>query len=67
MFEGSIEKVSIRFPDKLVGAFLDRFGEDIILHSIGNNTISVSVDIAVSVPFFGWVLGLGNGVKITAP
>lgn len=67
MYGGEEEKVRIQFPNHLVGVFIDRFGKDIMIIPKGNGYSTVSVSVAVSQQFFGWIFGLGNEVKIVSP
>lgn len=67
MFGGKEEMVRISFPNELVGVFIDRFGKDIMIvpKEYGRSTVTVSV--AVSRQFFGWIFGLGKDVRIISP
>lgn len=67
MYGGEKRKVSIEFPDEMCGVFIDRFGRDISFVRSGSGRSRVSVDVAVSNQFFGWIMSLGPDVKITAP
>ena len=67
MYGGEKRKVSIEFPDEMCGVFIDRFGRDISFVRSGSGRSRVSVDVAVSNQFFGWIMSLGPEVKITAP
>ncbi len=67
MFGGDIVRVRIEFEGKLAGAVFDRFGsENAAIHTY-EDKYEVSVNIAVSEQFFGWLAGLGGGAKIIAP
>lgn len=67
MFGGPIRRVHIEFPNDKVGIFIDRFGKDIGLRDVGNGRSMIAVDVAISNQFFGWIFGLGSGVKLTGP
>lgn len=68
MFGGETEKVTIAFRDELVGVMLDRFGRDIPVRPATRKGWSqTSVDVTVSDQFFGWVFGLGDGVRLLKP
>ncbi len=67
MFGGRIQPVTLRCPDHLAGVILDRFGRDSILVPGGDGFFSVTVPVAVSPQFFGWLFGLGSEVSLTAP
>ncbi|MBR5932014.1 MAG: WYL domain-containing protein [Lachnospiraceae bacterium] len=67
MFGGETEIVTIEAENDLVGVFIDRFGKDIPLHKVDQDHFSISVDVEVSPQFLGWIIALGEQVKITAP
>lgn len=67
MFGGYDALVKIMCKDALAGVILDRFGSDIHLKSEPNGYFSTSVPVTVSSQFFGWVTGLGAGIKIISP
>ena len=67
MFSGSEEKVVLRFDNSLVGAVLDRLGQDVMIVPDGDGHFTVSADVIVSPQFFAWVSGFGALAKITAP
>jgi len=67
MFTGDMQKVRLRFENKLAGAVIDRFGLDPILTNNDDNHFTISIDVAVSPQFFAWLFGFGAGVKILQP
>ena len=46
---------------------IDRFGKDVHMRASDDEHFIVSVSVAVSDQFLGWVIGLGNGAKIIGP
>jgi hypothetical protein len=46
---------------------LDRFGQDAMLVPDGPDRFTVSLDVVVSPPFWGWVFGLGDEVEVLSP
>lgn len=67
MFGGETQKVTLECDNELIGAILDRFGTDVIIVPSGNDRFKITHDITVSGQFFGWLVGLGPGVKIAYP
>ena len=67
MFTGETEDVVISAPEHMVGIFLDRFGRDIMPVPEENSRFHVSLPVTVSPQFFGWLTGLGSGVRIVRP
>lgn len=65
MFSGDEEYVTVRVPNKLIGAFIDQFGTDIDIKSNGEYVL-ISFYVAVTSIFFGWILGL-QGTELVAP
>ncbi len=67
MFAGEEKRVKIEFEKRYVGVVIDRFGKNINMHKSDEDHFVVNVDVAVSNQFYGWVFGLGDGVKILGP
>lgn len=67
MYGGEPEGVTIGFPEKLIGVFVDRFGKEIDIHKREAGYLSVRVSVVLSGQFYGWIAGLGSGVKILSP
>ncbi|WP_186565259.1 helix-turn-helix transcriptional regulator [Lawsonibacter celer] len=67
MFSGREGQVTLRCQNRLVGVVLDRFGQESILAPDGEEHFTVTVPAVVSPQFLGWVFGLGDGVRLTAP
>ena len=67
MYGGEETAVTLEGENRLVGVVIDRFGKDIALVSVDGDHFEASVNVAVSPQFFGWVMGLGGGVRITGP
>ena len=67
MFSGKTEKITLECSNELIGAILDRFGTDVIIVPMGEDKFKVTHEVAVSGHFFGWIVGLGPGVRITYP
>lgn len=67
MFGGEEQKVSLICDNSLVGVVLDRFGKDVMLIPIDETHFRVHIQVTVSAQFFGWIAGLGQGVKIDNP
>jgi predicted DNA-binding transcriptional regulator YafY len=46
---------------------IDRFGEKVKTAVVDDEHFTTTVDVAVSDTFFGWVVGFGGRMEITAP
>ena len=51
----------------LAGGMIDWFGKDIMMLPVDDNHFSLNIDVRVSGPFLGWIISLGEGVKIVGP
>ena len=67
MFGGHDEEVILTGENPLAGVVLDRFGSDIWMHPMDDGHFTARVKVSVSRQFFGWVTGIGNGLKIQGP
>ncbi len=59
--------VRLAFDRSLFGAMVDRFGADVPIEQIDEQTYALFAPVRVSAPFFGWVFQFGGGVRILAP
>ena len=67
MFGGEEKEVTLEFDRSLVGVMIDRFGKDLFIIPLPDNRCRMKVDVTISRQFFGWVMALGGGVRITGP
>ena len=68
MFSGNTEHVTLRFIEPLLDTIVDRFGTTGVVYGREDDRhLTVTVSVAVSDQFFGWVCGFGKRVKIVAP
>lgn len=67
MFSGEEREVKLRFDKQLVGAVLDRLGQDVMLIPDGDGHFTVRASVVVSPQFFAWVCGFGDLAQIVAP
>lgn len=68
MYGGDRRLVKIRFANRFVGIFIDRFGKDIsIVPEKDEGYSHINVEVAVSSQFFGWIFSLGTEVQIVGP
>ena len=67
MFSGRQGRLRLRFRAGLAGVVLDRFGRDVMMAPDGEEHFTVTLDVVVSPPFWGWLFGLGTGVEVLSP
>ncbi|MCC8160074.1 MAG: WYL domain-containing transcriptional regulator [Oscillospiraceae bacterium] len=67
MFAGNEKELKICFDNRFIGVVIDRFGKEVIIHKRDSSGFTANVKVNVSAQFYGWLSGLGKGVKILAP
>ena len=67
MYGGREETVVLELPRQLAGVVLDRFGKDTPLRREGEDRLRARIAVVVSDQFYGWLAGLGRGVRILGP
>ena len=67
MYSGREVMVTLRGRQEKAGLVWDRFGQDVILVPDGEEYFTVTLPVVMSPQFFGWLLGLGGSITITAP
>ena len=67
MYGGVDAEVTLECRNELAGVIIDRFGHDVWLIPQGKDHFKTRVLVSVSPQFFGWVTGIGSGMKITGP
>ncbi len=67
MFSGESTPVKLCFENSLAGVAVDFFGNDVMLVPYDDEHFTVTVNVAVNVQFFGWLVGLGGKARILEP
>lgn len=67
MFDGEEQNVKLLCDNSNAGIIIDRFGKDIALLPYDDSHFTVTVRVALSGQFLGWIFGLGEGIKIIGP
>ena len=67
MHSGRACKLRLRCRSHLAGVVIDRFGRDVMLVPDGEDHFTVTVELVVSPPFWGWLFSLGNEVELVSP
>lgn len=67
MYHGEVEEVTMRFRNNMMNAVVDKFGKQNFAYPVGKDHFEITVPVAVSPQFFGWIFGLGNYVTIVGP
>ena len=67
MFNGELKKVTLYFNSSLLSETFDRFGDNIKIVKLSEETYSTQVSVQVSKTFFAWIVGTQGKVKIQSP
>ncbi len=67
MFAGKKTNVTLEGRNEIVGVMIDRFGKDIIIIPIDKDHFRTTVSVALSKQFLGWIISLGDGIRIVGP
>lgn len=67
MFGGALKNVTIWFESSILSDMFDRFGDDICIKKVDEETYSVDVTVQISKTFFAWIVGTQGKVKIKSP
>ncbi len=67
MYGGEPITVSLEGRNQLVGALIDRFGKDITIIPVDESHFAAHVEVVASPHFLGWIVSLGDGIRITGP
>ncbi len=67
MYGGEETRITLEAKNELVGVLIDRFGKDIFIVPAGADHFRTVVNVAVSRQFFGWIMALGDGIRIISP
>ena len=67
MFGGEVAEVRLRVSNQLTGAIIDRFGKDIIIIADDEQHFTVTVSVALSPIFYGWLFQFGELCEVLSP
>lgn len=67
MYGGEEVKVTLEARNDMVGVIIDRFGKDIFIVPVDKDHFQVNVNVSLSNQFLGWIMAVGDGVKIVGP
>ena len=67
MFGGEEVTVKLKFDNSLVNAVIDRFGKEIMIGKLDEDSFSIWIKVAVSSTFFAWLSQFGGKVKVLSP
>lgn len=67
MFGGKEEEIRLVCKNEMIGVIIDRFGKNVQIYPKKDGVFVAIIKVSVSPQFFGWLFGLGDGVRIDSP
>ena len=67
MFGGESQNITLLFTANILSDMFDRFGDDIRIKKVDDDTYSVDITVQISKTFFAWIVGTQGKVKIKSP
>ncbi len=67
MYGGEEENVTLLCKNEMANVIIDQFGRDVRIQKVDDEHFKVKVDVIVSDQFFGWLIALGDKIKIVKP
>lgn len=67
MFGGETQEVTFEANKSVIDSIFDKFGDGVKFVSLPDDKVKFSVKVQLSNPFYSWVIGFGNKLKVTAP
>ena len=67
MFDGPEAEITLRFRPKLLDQIVDRFGAELELKNINEESIDVTVTVHLSPTFYAWLFQYAGEMKIVEP
>ena len=67
MNSGEETDVTLEAANRMAGILIDRFGKDIFIIPTDEGHFRTSVHVSVSSQFLGWIMSLGEDIRIVSP
>lgn len=67
MYGGEETTVSLECDNDKAAILIDRFGKDIMFFPKDDNRFTAHINVVPSRQFLGWIMALGDGIKIIGP
>lgn len=67
MFGGDEQEIELQFNATMLDDIFDKFGEEIHIVKVDDDTFRVKAPIQISKTFFAWVVGTQGKMRILAP
>lgn len=59
--------IDLKVSSSLIGVVLDRFGHDIELRPIDDESFEITVDVVMSPTFLAWIFQFMDKIQLTGP
>lgn len=67
MFAGETKRVTLQFTKCMLSDIYDRFGDDVKVRKVDDDTYLTDITVQVSKTLFTWVVGTQGNVQIKSP
>ncbi len=67
MYGGEETKVTLEAKNDMAGIIIDRFGKDVFIVPVDEDHFQVTVTVSLSNQFLGWIMAVGDGIRIVRP
>lgn len=67
MFGGEVVPVTLEAKNWMAGIIIDRFGVETPMVPVSKDSFEARVEVALSKQFVGWLVGLGEDIKVVSP
>lgn len=67
MYDGEPVEVRLGCRNDLAKYVVDRFGDNLETRPLSAESFEVTVDVALSPTFYGWIFGFAGGIRILGP
>jgi len=67
MFGGDVETIEIEFENDMINIVIDKFGKEIFIHSKTETHFKITIEVAVTNTFMGWLFICGTKARVTSP
>jgi predicted DNA-binding transcriptional regulator YafY len=67
MYDGEEQMISLLCKNSFADVMIDRFGCDVMMRKKDEEYFVLNTHVVVSRQFFGWIISLGDNVKIIGP
>ena len=67
MYDGEPVEVRLGCRNDLAKYVVDRFGDNLETTPLSAESFEVTVDVALSPTFYGWIFGFAGGIRILGP